>query len=82
MHLSEKPWRTRDTLPLNLDENSEENAESEREASKREGNRIIPVFFDPDEFFTFCLEKKISPNRVTAAEFARSRGAASYSLGM
>lgn len=54
----------RDTLPLNFDE-WEENAESEREALKGEGNWIIPVFLDPDEFFTFCREKKISPNRVT-----------------
>jgi hypothetical protein len=53
----------RDTLPLNFDE-WEENAESQREALKGEGNWIIPVFLDPDEFFTFCREKKISPNRV------------------
>jgi hypothetical protein len=71
----------RDTLPLDFDE-WERNAESEREASKRRGNSIIPVFIDPDEFYSFCREKKISPNRATAAEFACSRGAASYSLGM
>jgi len=70
-----------ETLPLNFDE-WEENAESEREAAKREGNSTIPVFLDPDEFFTFCREKRISPNSTTAAEFARSRGAASYSLGL
>ena len=40
------------------------------------------TFLDADEFFTFCKEKKISPNSVTAAEFANSRGAASYSLGL
>ena len=40
----------------------EKNAESERGAAKREGVSIIPVFVDPDEFFTFCKEKKISPN--------------------
>jgi hypothetical protein len=40
------------------------------------------VFLDPDEFFTFCKEKKISPNSVTAAEFVNSRGAASYSMGL
>ena len=71
----------RDTLPLNFDE-WEKNAESERAAAKREGVTLIPVFLDPDEFFTFCKEKKISPNSVTAAEFANSRGAASYSLGL
>ena len=71
----------RDTLPLNFDE-WEKNAESERAAAKREGVTLIPVFLDPDEFFTFCKEKKVSPNSVTAAEFASSRGAASYSLGL
>jgi hypothetical protein len=71
----------RDTLPLNFDE-WEKNAESERAAAKREGVTLIPVFLDPDEFFTFCKEKKISPNSVTAAEFASSRGATSYSLGL
>jgi hypothetical protein len=65
----------RETLPLNFDE-WEKNAESEREVS------TIPVFLDPDEFLTFCREKKISPNSTTAAEFARSRGAASYSSGL
>jgi len=65
-------------LPLNFDE-WEKNAESERAA---EGLNLIPVFIGPDEFFTFCKEKKISPNRATAAAFARSRGAASYSMGM
>jgi hypothetical protein len=68
-------------LPLNFDE-WEKNAESERAAAKREGLNIMPVFFGPDEFFTFCKEKKISPNRATAAAFASSRGAASYSLGL
>jgi len=70
-----------DTLPLNFDE-WEKNAESERAAAKREGVSIIPVFLDPDEFFTFCKEKKISPDKATATEFASSRGAASYSLGL
>ena len=68
-------------LPLNFDE-CEKNAESERAAAKREGVTLISVFLDPDEFFTFCKEKKISPNRATAAAFASSRGAASYSLGL
>jgi hypothetical protein len=49
---------------------------------KARGVTLIPVFLDPDEFFTFCKEKKISPNSVTAAEFASSRGAASYSSGL
>jgi len=71
----------RDTLPLNFDE-WEKNAESERAAAKREGITLVPIFLDADEFFTFCKEKKISPNSVTAAEFANSRGAASYSLGL
>ena len=70
-----------ETLPLNFDE-WEENAESERAAAKREGVNLTPVFIKPDEFFSFCKEKKISPNSVTAAEFASSRGAASYSLGL
>ena len=52
----------RDTLPLNFDE-WEKNAESERAAAKREGVTLIPVFLDPDEFFTFCKEKKISPKQ-------------------
>jgi hypothetical protein len=64
-----------DTLPLTFDE-WEANAESERETA-----RLIPVFIEPDEFFSFCKEKKISPSRKTAAEFASSRGAAHYSLG-
>ena len=70
----------RDTLPLNFDE-WEKNAESERAAAKREGITLVPIFLDADEFFTFCKEKKISPNRTTAAAFASSRGAASHSLG-
>jgi len=54
---------------------------SERAAAKREGVTLVPIFLDADEFFTFFKEKKISPNSVTPAEFANSRGAASYSLG-
>jgi hypothetical protein len=64
-----------DTLPLTFDE-WEANAESERETA-----RLIPVFIEPDEFFSFCKEKKISPSRKTAAEFASSRGSARYLLG-
>ena len=70
-----------DTLPLTFDE-WEKNAESERAAARREGIVMLPVFLDPAEFFSFCKEKKISPNKTTAAEFASSRGAASYSLGL
>jgi hypothetical protein len=70
----------RDTLPPTFDK-WEENAESEQEAAKCEGG-IVPVFLHPDEFYGFCQEKKISPNTTTASEFARSRGAATYSLGM
>ena len=69
-----------ETLPLSFAE-WEKKAESERAAAEREGVSIVPVFLDPVEFFTFCKEKKISPNRTTAAEFASSRGAASHSLG-
>ena len=68
-----------ETLPLAFDE-WEKNAEGERAAAKREGINIIPVFIKPDEFFSFCQEKKIAPNRATAAAFASSRGAASYSM--
>jgi len=69
-----------ETLPLAFDE-WEKNAESEGTAAKRDGVNIIPVFIKPDEFFCFCQEKKIAPNRATAAAFASSRGAASYSMG-
>ena len=54
---------------------------AKRALAKREVS-IIPVLFGPDEFFSFCREKKISPNRATAAAFASSRGAASYSTGL
>ena len=66
-----------ETLPLTFDE-WEKNAESERAVAKREGVSMIPVLLAPDEFFSFCREKKISPNRATAAFTAGSRGAASY----
>ena len=69
-----------ETFPLDFNE-WEKNAEGERAAAKREGVNILPIFLDADEFYTFCKEKKISPNRTTAAAFASSRGAASYSLG-
>ena len=69
------------TFPLDFDE-WEKNAESDRAAAKREGIGIIPVSIDPLEFFSFCNEKKISPNGATCAQFASSRGAASYSLGL
>jgi hypothetical protein len=88
------PWYRRDdyalireimedgeTFPLAFDD-WEKNADSERAVEEREGISIIPVFIDPDEFFTFCMEKKISPNSATAAAFASSRGAASYSMGL
>jgi hypothetical protein len=92
MHFA--PWYRRDeyalireimedgeTFPLAFDD-WEKNAESERTAALREGVSIIPVFIDPVAFFSFCNEKKISPNSATRAEFASSRGAASYSMGM
>ena len=49
-----------DALRLTFDE-WEKNAESERGAAKREGVSIIPVFVDPDEFFTFCKRRKSHP---------------------
>ena len=64
-----------EALPLTFDE-WEKNAESERAVATCEGVSIIPVLFAPDEFFAFCKEKKISPNRATAAAFAGSRGRA------
>ena len=77
MHFA--PWYRRDayalmreilhdgeTLPLSFDE-WERNAESARVATACEGVRTIPVFLDPDEFFMFCKEQKISPNIATAA---------------
>jgi hypothetical protein len=70
-----------DTLPLAFDE-WEENAESERETARRELVFIEPVFLDPVEFFDHCKEKKITPNKTTASEFASSRGVARYSMGM
>ena len=65
----------KDTLPLSFDE-WERNAESERASAK------IPVVIAPDEFFSFCNRWKIPLNKTTRAEFANSRGAASYSMGM
>jgi hypothetical protein len=70
-----------DTLPLTFDE-WERNAEYERAAAKREGTIVIPVLIDPDEFFSFCMRWKIPLNKTTRAEFANSRGAASFSMGM
>ena len=70
-----------DTLPLSFDE-WERNAECERETAKREGTIIIPVFIDPDEFFSFCKRRKIPLNKTMRAGFANSRGAATYSMGM
>ena len=63
-----------DTLPLSFDE-WERNAECERETAKREGTIIIPVFIDPDEFFSFCKRRKIPLNKTMRAGFANSRGA-------
>ena len=70
-----------ETFPLVFDE-WEKNAECDRAAAKREGIGIIPVSIDPLEFFSFCNEKKISPNGAPCTQFASSRGAASYSLGL
>ena len=44
-----------DTLPLAFDE-WERNAECERAAAKREGTITVPVFIDPDEFFSFICD--------------------------
>ena len=46
-----------DTFPLKFDE-WEENAESEREAARRELVFIEPVLIDPAEFFSYCKEKE------------------------
>ena len=70
-----------ETFPLTFDE-WEKNAESERAAAKREGVFLVPVFIDPGEFFSFCNKWKIPLNKKKRAEFANSRGAASYSMGM
>lgn len=93
MHFA--PWYRRDeyalireimedgeeAFPLTFDE-WQKNAECEREVAKREGGNIIPVFIDPDEFFSYCTRRKIPLNKATRAEFANSRGAATYSMGM
>jgi hypothetical protein len=90
-----EPWYRRDeyalireimedgeeAFPLTFDE-WERNAECEREAAKRELDFIIPVIIDPDEFLSFCWRRKIPLNKTTRAEFANSRGAATYSMGM
>lgn len=70
-----------ETLPLRF-EDWEAKALSEQESTKHGANAVMPVLLKPDEFFAFCKEKKISRNRVNAAAFARSRGAATYSSGM
>jgi hypothetical protein len=70
-----------DVFPLTFDK-WEKNAECERAAATREGTIIIPVIIDPAEFFSFCNKWKIPLNKKTRAEFANSRGAASYSMGM
>src|SRR6478736_4917684 len=54
-----------DTLPLTFDE-WERNAEYERAAAKREGTIVIPVFIDPDEFFSFCMRWKIPLNKTVS----------------
>jgi hypothetical protein len=87
-----KPWYRREefalmreiledgeTLPLSFDD-WEENAVSELKVHG--ANAVIPVFIGSEEFFSFCEEKKISPNTANLAAFADSRGAATYSLGM
>jgi hypothetical protein len=70
-----------DKLPLTFDQ-WEKEAESQRAAKKRDGVNVVPVFISPDEFLTFCKEKHISCNSENCAQFANSRGAASYSLGL
>jgi hypothetical protein len=70
-----------DNFPLAFDE-WQKNAECELADAKRVGTIMIPVFIYPDEFFSFCNKWKIPLNKKTRAEFANSRGAASYSMGM
>jgi hypothetical protein len=60
MRLCAKSWTTVMRFYSPFDE-WEKNAESERGAAKREGVSIIPVFVDPDEFFTFCKRRKSHP---------------------
>src|SRR6476620_10578430 len=62
-----------DTLPLTFDE-WERNAEYERAAAKREGTIVIPVFIDPDEFFSFCMRWKIPLNKTTRGICQQPRG--------
>ena len=68
-----------DVFPLNFDE-WEKNAESQRASAKSEGVIMMPVFLDPDEFFTFCMEQKISPTSASRAKFVISRGTAQQGL--
>ena len=86
MHFA--PWYRREEYALIREimddgkDTRERNAESERASAKLEGTILIPVVIAPDEFFSFCNKWKIPLNKTTRAEFANSRGAASYSMGM
>lgn len=66
-----------DTLPLSFDE-----WEREAENNKQQGFHIVPVLVSPDEFFEFCKGKHVACNTANCEQFASSRGAASYSLGL
>jgi len=49
-------------------------SENQRAAKKQEGISLLPVLVSPDEFGTFCKEKRIDCNNPNCAQFASSRG--------
>ena len=67
---------------LSLSMSGREMPSANARQQKREGTITVPVFIGPDEFFSFCMRRKIPLNKTTRPEFANSRGAASYSMGM
>jgi len=80
--LSEKSWTTGKIPSLSLSMSGREMPSANARQQKREGTITVPVFIGPDEFFSFCMRRKIPLNKTTRPEFANSRGAASYSMGM
>jgi len=47
---------------------------NERRRNKRGSVSLSPVLVSPDEFGTFCKEKRIDCNNPNCAQFASSRG--------
>jgi hypothetical protein len=47
---------------------------------RNKGISLLPVLVSPDEFGTFCKEKRIDCNNPNRAQFASSPGTVSYSL--